>query len=122
MFDVRDLAEWIVKLAETRTTGTFNAVGPARPLAWGDFLNACIANAKGKETKLEWVSADFLESQQVELPVWTPAVGEYAGFHQRSNARAVAAGLTYRPIADTIAATSAWWPKEVARRQRVTQE
>ncbi len=52
---------------------------------------------------------DFLEAQSVQpwsdMPVWLPPVGEYAGAGLVSNARAVAAGLTFRPLADTTRAT-----------------
>ena len=36
-------------------------------------------------------------------PVWIPGEGETAGLHRRSNARAVSAGLTFRPLVTTVA-------------------
>ncbi|MBS0332757.1 MAG: NAD-dependent epimerase/dehydratase family protein, partial [Proteobacteria bacterium] len=36
--DARDLAEWIVRLCESRTAGTFNATGPAKQMLMRDFL------------------------------------------------------------------------------------
>jgi 2'-hydroxyisoflavone reductase len=43
------------------------------------------------------------------MPVWVPNAGDSAGFHTRSNAKAIAAGLTFRSLADTVAATLAWF-------------
>jgi 2'-hydroxyisoflavone reductase len=60
-----------------------------------------------------WVDADFLEKQGVhawsDMPAWVPNGGETAGFAKVSNARAIKAGLTFRPIADTAKATLEWF-------------
>ncbi|MBX3390319.1 MAG: NAD-dependent epimerase/dehydratase family protein [Phycisphaeraceae bacterium] len=128
--DNRDLAEWCVRLCETRTPGVFNAIGPdgmeGKKLNVRGLVEACIAASAatgGKKATPVWVPFEFLEEQQVsvggDLPIIIPSTGEAAGFHRRSNARAVAAGLTYRPVEDTCQATLEWWPKEVARRERV---
>jgi 2'-hydroxyisoflavone reductase len=36
-------------------------------------------------------------------------VGPYAGVHQVQTQRAIAAGMTYRPLAETATDTLAWW-------------
>jgi 2'-hydroxyisoflavone reductase len=58
---------------------------------------------------LTWVDTEFLNAQRVRpwshMPVWIPPVGQSAGFTSRSIAKAVAAGLTFRPLADTVKAT-----------------
>lgn len=123
--DVRDLGAWLVTLVENGTSGTFNAVGPDRPGKWGEVLDACVAPTKGAAA-LTWVPADWLEKNgqggEDGFPIWIPPTGDYTGFHTWSNARALKAGLTFRPIADTVAATLAWYPGEVERRVRVTKE
>jgi 2'-hydroxyisoflavone reductase len=67
------------------------------------------------------VGADFLEKQKVrpwaDMPVWIPAGGEYAGFGRRSNALAIAKGLTFRPLADTAQATLDWYHTRPAEEQ-----
>ncbi|HVK83201.1 MAG TPA: NAD-dependent epimerase/dehydratase family protein [Kofleriaceae bacterium] len=122
--DVRDLAEWLVLLAERGTTGTFNALGPSTPARWGDVLQACVTAAPG--AKLEWVPAEWLEKQDSSgedaFPIWIPPVGKFAGFHRWNNDRAEAAGLTFRPVSDTIKAILEWYPREIERRVRVTNE
>ena len=124
--DVRDLAEWLVTLAEHETTGTFNAIGPAgAPGRWGDVLGACLTESKSG-AKLEWVPAAWLEQNGMggedAFPIWTAPVGKFAGFHRWKNERAVAAGLKCRPIDDTVRALLAWYPTEIERRVRVTRE
>ncbi|MBV9890676.1 MAG: NAD-dependent epimerase/dehydratase family protein [Rhizobacter sp.] len=118
--DARDLAEWTIRMAETRTSGTFNATGPAQLLRMRAML-AGVADAIRADARLTWVPAAFLESEHVspwsDLPVWVPGEGESAGFARRSIARAVAAGLTFRPLATTAADTLAWFRTQPAARQ-----
>lgn len=123
IIDVRDLAEWLVTLAEHGTTGTFNATGPSTPARWADVVATCAATAKAS-ADLQWVPASWLAANGGEgvFPIWAPSEGETAGFHRWSNARAKAAGLTFRPIAETVEALLAWYPQEVERRVRVTKE
>ena len=104
LIDVRDLGEWIVRLCESGTQGTFNAIDVT---SWGALLDAC-AHAANPSANLVWVPSKFLLEHGVgewmELPLWV-ASDELRGVHRATNARAVAAGLTFRPLEDTIRAT-----------------
>lgn len=123
--DVRDLAQWLVTLAERGTTGTFNAVGPSAPARWGEVIDACVAASAGR-AKPTWVSASWLDTNgaggEDSFPIWAPPEGKFAGFHRWSNARATAAGLTFRPLGDTVRGLLDWYPPEIERRIRVTRE
>ncbi|THD74367.1 MAG: NAD-dependent epimerase/dehydratase family protein [Phenylobacterium sp.] len=118
--DARDLAEWIVRTAEQRTTGTFNALGPARPLTMKGFLEG-VAAGVAAHPHYVWAPEAFLDAYKVnawsDMPVWVPGDGETAGFHRRANRRAVAAGLTFRPVSVTAADTLAWFKTLPAERQ-----
>jgi 2'-hydroxyisoflavone reductase len=118
--DARDLGEWMVRLAEKRTHGIFNAFGPDYPLDTAALLYGIRASTRAG-ARFTFVPAAFLEAQNVsgwtDLPVWLPSTGETAGFHRRSNARAVAAGLTFRSLADTTAATLAWFDAQPEARR-----
>jgi 2'-hydroxyisoflavone reductase len=118
--DARDLAEWIVRMAESGTPGVFNGTGPARPLLMRSFLND-VATGVRADPKLTWVATKFLEAQKVhawsDLPVWVPGQGETMGFHRRSISRALEAGLTFRPLTTTAADTLAWFRTQPADRQ-----
>jgi 2'-hydroxyisoflavone reductase len=112
LIDVRDLGEWIVRCIEKNVTGEFNALGPPSGLTMGRVLDACKAAAKNDAT-FAWANAEFLEANQVapwsDMPVWTPPAGDMAGFHRWNCAKSMAAGLTFRDINDTCAATLEWW-------------
>jgi nucleoside-diphosphate-sugar epimerase len=101
--DVRDLAAWLVHLA-TGVAGVFNAVG--EPVPFADHLAAARAVAGGGESVL--APSQWLLDQGVapwagprSLPLWLPDP-EWSGMNSRSNARARAAGLVLRPLADTL--------------------
>ena len=110
--DARDLATWIIGAIEQRHVGVYNLVGPREPTTAGDFLQQCI-EVSGSDAKLTWVDHAFLEQQKVEigadLPICVPPVGDFLGFAQVSNAKAIATGLTTRPARETIADTLAWF-------------
>ncbi|MBL8695697.1 MAG: NAD-dependent epimerase/dehydratase family protein [Planctomycetes bacterium] len=123
--DVRDLAEWLVLLVERGTAGVFNAIGPQGRGNWGEVLEACVNAASARPTLVwvptEWLSANGMGGED-SFPIWAPPTGEMAGFHTWSNARAVAAGLRFRTMEDTVAAIHAWLPGDLERRARVTQQ
>lgn len=100
--DVRDLGGWMVEACERQLSGTFNASGKPTPLA--AVLEACGI------TEPVWVEESFLLVEGVgpwmELPLWVPP--EENAFLQMSVEKAVAAGLSFRPIEETARDTLAW--------------
>jgi 2'-hydroxyisoflavone reductase len=111
IIDVRDLGAWLITLVEDNTAGTFNACGPKDRLAWGDVLAAC-RKATSTANSLTWVPPDWLRRERVSFPIWVPYLGGTRGFHTWSNARAVKAGLKFRPHAETVADTLKWYKSQ----------
>jgi 2'-hydroxyisoflavone reductase len=109
--DVRDLAGWILHMIETNGVGTYNATGKAGAATMGSVLDACV-RASGSDARVTWVDEAFLLQQEVgpwmEVPLWVPADDESAGFNFFDCGRAIANGLTYRTVDDTVQATLAW--------------
>ncbi|MBL9075895.1 MAG: NAD-dependent epimerase/dehydratase family protein [Planctomycetes bacterium] len=105
--DVRDLADWMLHCVEQRTVGVFNADGFAGPVSMQDLLCACKC-ATANPVTLTWVDEAFLADNEVgpwmQMPLWIPR--EARG--TVDNARAIAAGLRFRPIADTVRDTLQW--------------
>ncbi len=118
--DARDLAEWTIRMVERGTFGTFNATGPDYEMTMAALLHG-IRAVTTNGARLHWAPIDFLKAQNVaawsDMPVWVPGVGESAGFGRISVARAVAAGLTFRPLATTASDTLAWFKSQPAERQ-----
>jgi len=118
--DGRDLAEWTIRMTESRVFGTFNATGPEHPLQIRGMLTG-IATAIHSDARITWVPRDFLEARNVapwsDMPVWVPGQGNSAGFAERSIRNAVAAGLTFRPLAITATDTLDWFKQQPPDRQ-----
>ena len=110
--DVRDLAGWCVRLGEHRQVGTFNAVGPRTTLTMVQLLDECRCVA-GSDTYFTWIPDEDLIAAGVqpwtELPLWIPeADANFGGMLHADNRRAVAAGLTFRAVVETVRATLDW--------------
>jgi len=118
--DVRDLAEWSIRMVEQGATGIYNATGPQEKFTIGEMLDS-IKQVTKSETRFTWVNAEFLAAQKVwawsDMPVWMPAQGEMAGFCQVSIQKALGKGLTFRSFSDTTQATLEWIREQQPERQ-----
>lgn len=105
IIDARDLASFLVTLAEQRTAGAFNGTGPIGQTTWGELLGA------GGDAELVWIPDDKLAQAEVaewtELPMWLPAA-KYEGTWRIDTAKAQAAGLTTRPVTETVRDVRTW--------------
>lgn len=108
--DVRDLAQWIIKVIEDGHAGVYNATGPRAKLTRAQMLYGCRA-ATSSAVSFTWVDPEFLLAQGVkpwtELPQWLPGEND-AGQDQVNIDRALSLGLTFRPLAETARDTIQW--------------
>ena len=109
--DVRDLAEFMIHLLEQKSTGIYNVAGPKSPLTAYEFYRAA-ADALKADVKFTYVDDyDFLAEHKIDESIpWAMLRGNDDGMMSVKNNRAVAAGLTFRPLATTVRDTLAWWP------------
>jgi nucleoside-diphosphate-sugar epimerase len=109
--DVRDLAAFTIKLIEADASGIYNATGPDYELTLGQMLETC-KQVSHSDADFKWASVDFLNQNKVEawsdMPVWIPDNEENAGFSRVNISKAINAGLTFRPLNETIRATLDW--------------
>jgi 2'-hydroxyisoflavone reductase len=100
--DAQDLGVWLVDLSERRARGVYNATHPGR--SWRETLEAC-REVSGSDATFEWVSSELLNEHEVgewmELPLWI-SDPDAAAMHEVDVSRAVAAGLTFRPLEETV--------------------
>ena len=106
--DARDLGGWIVRMLENDIGGVFNGLGPTEPLNMGTMLEVC-REVSGSDAVFHWIDAEFLAEEGVFFPIWGPRTGPSAGANMLDISRAIAAGYTSRPVADTLRDTLEWW-------------
>jgi 2'-hydroxyisoflavone reductase len=114
--DVRDLAEWMVRLIARGAGGTYMAGGPTAPLPMSEVLATCarVAASRGAPpSRLVWAPDEWLVAHEVgpwmEMPLWVPETDpEFSAFMLENYAKARSAGLTYRRLYDTVSATLDW--------------
>jgi 2'-hydroxyisoflavone reductase len=103
--DVRDLGAWLLDVAEQRLHGTFNATHPGR--SWREVVETA-RTATASDASFTWVSDDFLVDHKVgewmELPLWLQDP-DWVGMHMADVTKAQEAGLTFRPLEETIGET-----------------
>jgi 2'-hydroxyisoflavone reductase len=111
VIDVRDLSEFTIKLVEDEKFGVFNATGPDYELTIGELL-ATSKQVSGSDALFKWAPLDFLEENNVaswsDLPAWVPDTEDSAGFSMMDVSKAINAGLTFRPLDETVRDTLAW--------------
>jgi 2'-hydroxyisoflavone reductase len=103
--DVRDLAGWMVGLAERRDVGEVNAVNEG--VSWSELLQTC-RDVSGSDATFVWIDGRFLLDQGIEqwmgLPLWIEDESD-KGLHRADISRAIETGLAHRPLAETVEAT-----------------
>jgi nucleoside-diphosphate-sugar epimerase len=113
--DGRDLAEWILVMAEGGFGGPFNTVSWPGHTSMGELLETARV-ATGSSAELIWAPPSVIERTGIaawtELPIWLPPDGELAGLHAGDVSAAYAHGLRCRPVGDTITDTWAWLQAE----------
>jgi 2'-hydroxyisoflavone reductase len=113
--DARDLAAWLLDAAAGGVGGAFNAVSRPGHATMGTLL-APVRRVTGCRAELVWVGPESVLAAGVEpwteLPIWTPPDGELAALHDADVTAALAAGLTCRPVEQTVADTWAWLQAE----------
>ena len=110
LVDVRDLTDFLFRLVETGTGGTYNVVGPASPMTMEEFVHGVRACTGAP---VSWVWADdhgWLEAHGLTGFVpWVLPVGDELAHMRVHGSRALAAGLSHRPLARTVFDVIEWW-------------
>jgi len=108
--DVRDVAEFMIRLAEQKTTGKFNIAGPSSEQTMQDFVNKAKNAFHIKTTLIPIDDYDFLAKHGISYLVpWIPPIGKNYGSSRAANKKAIAAGLTFRNLKTSMKDMHNWW-------------
>lgn len=112
IIDARDLAEWNIRLVEQQHTGTYNTTGPEYLLTMGQMLDTC-KMVTNSDATFTWADDTFLLDAEVgpwgEMPLWVPENHEdSSSILDVSIDNALATGLTFRPLDETVQDTLDW--------------
>ncbi|WP_299555633.1 NAD-dependent epimerase/dehydratase family protein [Seonamhaeicola sp.] len=117
--DVRDLAEWMIRLAENKTTGIYNGAGPGFELTTNAFVHGIHASYNVPINYIQIDDFDFLiENSIIGIQPWVVQLPEYAGMSKTDTSKAIASGLTFRSLSDTVSATKTWWYSDAVSQER----
>lgn len=124
--DVRDLAEWTIRMIEQKKTGIYNATGPNYPLTLGKTLETCREISK-TDVSFTWINEEFIKEKDEEilshLPLWTPP--DYGKFNEVNCQKAIDDSLKFRPLEQTVINILQWeqeFPDEKGRKNALSSE
>ncbi|GAA2231789.1 MULTISPECIES: NAD-dependent epimerase/dehydratase family protein [Kitasatospora] len=124
LIDARDFAAFGLDLVERGASGRYVTTAPAGSTTMGEWLATCVEVTGGK-AELVWIDDEALLAAEVtpwvELPLWTPDLPEWQGIWLADTAKAQAAGLNCRPIAESVRDTWAWIQERGPRTKPYTQ-
>lgn len=108
--DARDLAAFVLDATESQLSGVYNVTGPAERTTFRELLRSAKA-ALASDVRFHHASDAFLHGRGVEefmgLPLWLNQEAAES-FMTFSVKRALAAGLRFRPLRQTIRDTNDW--------------
>ncbi|MEM6347786.1 MAG: NAD-dependent epimerase/dehydratase family protein [Bacteroidota bacterium] len=117
--DVRDLAQWMIRLLESKAAGIYNASGPAFQMTTNAFVHGIHASYNSPVRYTQIDDIDFLiENQLIGIQPWVVQLPEYAGMSQSDNSKALGTDLQLRPLAETVSATREWWYSDAVSQER----
>ena len=117
--DVRDLAEWMIRLLENKATGIYNGSGPGFKMTTNAFVHGIHASFNSSVNYIQIDDLNFLEENGIiGIQPWVIQLPQYAGMSKSDNSKAIKADLQFRPLSETVRATKEWWYSSAVSQER----
>ena len=117
--DIRDIAEWMIRLAENNAIGTYNGSGPGFDMTTQAFAHGIHASFNSPIHYVHIDDVDFLKNNGViGIQPWVIQLPKYAGMSRSDNSKAIESGLTFRSLSSTTEATKEWWYSDAVTPER----
>ena len=120
--DVRDIADWTIRLIETKTAGVFNGVGPSATASVSAFAQEA-HKALGSTSELIAIDDhDFLRQNNIRFQApWILDAEKFHGISRVNNDHSKAHGLQFRSLETTMKDTLDWWNSSAVSKERKDQ-
>lgn len=117
--DVRDLAEWMIRLLENKAAGIYNGSGPGFDMTTNAFVHGIHASYNSPVNYIQIDDLNFLEENGIiGIQPWVIQLPKYAGMSKSDNSKSIAADLQFRSLSDTVNATKEWWYSDAVSQDR----
>lgn len=117
--DIRDISEWMIRLCENKAAGIYNGSGPGFAMTTNAFVYGIHACYNSPVNFIQIDDMEFLkENGIIGIQPWVIQLPEYAGMSKSDNSKAIASGLTFRPLSNTVEATKKWWYSDAVSQKR----
>ena len=117
--DVRDLAEWMIRLLENKAAGIYNGSGPGFKMTTNAFNHGIHSNYNSPVNYIQIDDLNFLkENGIIGIQPWVIQLPKYAGMSKSDNSKAIAADLQFRPLSETVRSTKEWWYSDAVTQER----
>jgi len=117
--DVRDLAEFMIRLLEDKAAGTYNGSGPGFEMTTNAFVHGIHASYNSPVNYIQIDDLDFLQDNKIiGIQPWVIQLPEYAGMSRSDNSKALRAGLDFRSLSETVSDTKEWWYSDAVTQER----
>jgi 2'-hydroxyisoflavone reductase len=108
--DARDLANFVVRVAEETLPGPYHVAGPTPPDGYVATIEAVARHLAPADTTVSVLSPDDVLNHELadKFPLW--GYGESANYISAVNsALALSNGLDLRPLEDSVDDVASWW-------------
>ncbi len=117
--DVRDIAQWMIRLCENGAAGIYNGSGPGFDMTTSAFVHGIHACYNSPVKFYQIDDQQFLlDNSIIGIQPWVIQLPAYAGMSMSDNSKAIASSLTFRSLADTVEATKKWWYSDAVSQER----
>lgn len=117
--DVRDLAEWMIRLLENKAAGIYNGSGPGFNMTTNAFVHGIHASFNSPANFIQIDDLQFLQDNGLyAIQPWVIPLPKYKGMSKSDNSKAIKSGLTFRPLSETVEATKKWWYSDAVSQER----
>ena len=117
--DVRDIAEWMIRLCESKAAGIYNGSGPEFDMTINAFVHGIHASFNSPVNYIQIDDLEFLKANEIiGIQPWVIQLPQFAGMSKSDNSKAIKAGLTFRSLSETVEATKKWWYSDAVSEER----